>query len=57
MLDKIREMVANDHMTKDAQYNEGLKILKRVSITPSDLANPDVLYYLYCNGIGYWRYR
>ena len=57
MEDLIKEMVANDHITMDNQYNEGLKILRREGLTPCNYTNPDVLYYMYCNGIGYWRYR
>ena len=53
----IKEMIKNDHITRDTQYNNGLKKLRENEITHffGILNNDDVRYYLYCNGIGCWK--
>ena len=52
--DPLKQMAYQDHMTNDAQYNRGLKRLRAVGSHYWQW-NDDVYYYLYCNGIGYYR--
>ena len=48
----MESLISKDHMTNDAQYNNGLKKLRFYGIKYWD---DDVHYYLYCNGIGCWK--